>query len=145
MPDHDGLRVRRGLVIPEDELRVDVSRSGGPGGQNVNKVATRVTLRWRMLASRVLDDGQRERLQRRLATRLTRTGELLVHVDSSRSQARNREIARTRMAEIVRRGLAEPRVRRATRPTRASRERRLGQKQRRSQAKQARRRPAADD
>ncbi|MHC5209822.1 MAG: alternative ribosome rescue aminoacyl-tRNA hydrolase ArfB [Planctomycetota bacterium] len=145
MPEPDGLYVKRGLVIPESELRVEVSHSGGPGGQNVNKVATRVSLRWRMTASRALSDAQRDRLAERLATRLTRTGELLVHVDESRSQARNREIARKRLAGIVRRALAVPRVRRATRPTRASRERRLGQKQRRARTKQQRRRPATDD
>jgi ribosome-associated protein len=145
MTPHEGLHVKRGLVIPEDELHVEVSRSGGPGGQNVNKVSTRVTLRWGMEASRVLGEGQRARLRERLAARLTRTGELLVHVDESRSQARNRELARVRMAGILRRALAEPRPRRATRPTRASRERRLGQKQQRSRTKQQRRRPSRDD
>jgi ribosome-associated protein len=145
MPPPEGLVVRRGLVIPEDELHVEFSRSGGPGGQNVNKVATRVTLRWGLAASRAVGEAQRERLQRRLAARLTRAGELLVHVDESRSQARNREIARRRLAETVRRALAEPRVRRATRPTKASRERRLAGKQRRSKVKRQRRAPPADD
>jgi ribosome-associated protein len=137
--------VKRGLVIPEDELHVEFSRSGGPGGQNVNKVATRVTLRWALSASRALGEVQRGRLQRRLGARMTRAGELLVHADESRSQARNREIARRRLAEIVRRALAEPRVRRATRPTKASRERRLAGKERRARVKRQRRAPPADD
>ena len=139
------LVVRPDLVLPADELSVEVSRSGGPGGQNVNKVATRVTLRWSVAASRVLDAERRARLLHVLAPRLTREGELVIHCDETRSQAQNRELARLRLAELLRRALHVPRKRRASKPTRASRERRHAGKRRRSEVKRLRGRPPADD
>jgi ribosome-associated protein len=141
----EDLPVRRDLVIPQDELSVETSRASGPGGQNVNKVATRVSLRWSIARSRALDEARRDRLLDKLASRLTRDGELIVHVDETRSQARNRELARSRLAEIVRRALAVPRKRRPTKPTRASQQRRLVSKQRRSDVKRRRRPPRGDD
>ncbi len=140
-----GLVIRKDLVIPPDELHEATSRSGGPGGQNVNKVASRVSLRWSVATSRVLDAAQRERLLQRLRSRLTRAGELVVHVDSTRSQAQNREAARHRLADIVRIGLVVPRVRKASRPTRASRVRRRDAKRRLSATKRQRRGPSTDD
>ena len=92
------LPVRRGLAIPAGELRESASRAGGPGGQHVNKVSTRVTLRWNALESAVLTPAQLGRLRRRLRTRLTRNGELVVHARRHRSRARNRELARERLA-----------------------------------------------
>jgi len=140
-----GLPVRRDLVIPEDELHEAVSRSGGPGGQNVNKVATRVSLRWSVAGSRVLRDEQRARLLARLASRLTREGELVLHVDSTRSQLQNREEARRRLAELVRAALIVPRARKASKPTASSRARRHESKRRRSAVKRQRGRPSDDD
>ncbi|HZL99276.1 MAG TPA: alternative ribosome rescue aminoacyl-tRNA hydrolase ArfB [Planctomycetota bacterium] len=131
--------------MPEDELVVEASRAGGPGGQNVNKVSSRVTLRWSVAASRALDEPTRERLRQRLASRLTRGGELVVHAATSRSQAENRRAARERLAELLREALFVPRERRPSRPTRASRERRHEGKRRRSAAKRRRRRPDQDD
>lgn len=133
------LEVRPGLVIPSGELRESASRSGGPGGQHVDKTSTRVTLRWNVAASSCLEEGLRRRLQRRLASRLTRSGDLLVHARRHRSRARNRELARQRLAELVREALATRRGRVATRPTRASRRRQLEAKRRRGALKRGRR------
>jgi len=141
----EDLVVSRELTIPGDELIVVTSRSGGPGGQNVNKVETRVTLRWSLTGSRALGVAQRERLLTRLASRLTTDGELVLHVDESRSQARNRLLARLRLAEVVRAALIVPRKRRATKPTRASQQRRVAGKQRRSEIKRGRGRPQGED
>ena len=139
------LVVRADLVLPADELAFEVSRSGGPGGQNVNKVATRVTLRWSVAASRVLDEGRRARLLETLASRLTRAGELVIHCDETRSQAQNREAARLRLAELLRGALHVRKKRRASKPTRASRERRHVGKRKRSEVKRLRGRPHGDD
>ena len=87
----DGVRVRPDLLIPEDELHTSISRSGGPGGQHVNKTSSRVTLRWSVTESGVLSDAQRARLMKNLAARLTQAGELVLHADTERSQSRNRD------------------------------------------------------
>jgi ribosome-associated protein len=143
--DAEPLVVRDDLVIPADELREELSRSGGPGGQNVNKVSTRVTLRWSLGSSRVLTVLQRQRLLSRLASRITREGELIVHCDETRSQLQNRAAARRRLAEVVREALHEPKSRRATRPTRGSQKRRREGKRRRSGVKRMRGRPEDAD
>ena len=140
----EDLEVRRGLVIPGEELRETASRSGGPGGQHVNKASTRVTLRWRLESSSALSEAQRTRLSRRLASRLTRAGDLVIHAGGARSRARNRERARERLAELVREGVAVRRARRPTRPSGASRKRRLEGKRRRSSVKSSRRGVHAD-
>ena len=141
----EGLFVQPGLVLPEDELQLEATRSGGPGGQNVNKVATRITLRWSVAGSRVLDEVQRARLLQRLAHRLTRGGEIVIHAAGSRSQVENRRAARERLAELLHLALEVPVERKASRPTRASRKRRLASKQRRAATKQRRQRPSHDD
>ena len=120
-----GLEVRPGLEIPGGELVVDYARSGGPGGQNVNKVSTKVVLRWSVRESSALSEHDRAWLLQRLASRLTREGELVLHSSAHRERGRNLEEARERLAGIVREALKRPRRRRATRPTRASRKRRL--------------------
>lgn len=132
------LEVGGGVVIPAKELHQQASRSGGPGGQHVNKTSTRVTLRWNVRDSDVLDDRQRGRLLTRLGSRLTRSGELVVHVDGHRSRMRNMEDARARLAEAVATGLEVPLSRRPTRPTRAARERRIDDKRRRGSLKRIR-------
>ena len=143
--DGEALVVRPDLVIPADELHEETSRSGGPGGQNVNKVATRVTLRWSVAHSRALDETRRTRLATVLASRLTREGELLVHCDVTRSQAQNRAAARLRLAELVRDALRVRKTRRATRPTKASNKRRREGKRLRSHTKRLRGRPDDSD
>jgi len=145
MAEQEDLPVQPGLVIPGSELTWTASRSGGPGGQNVNKLSTRVSLRWGLVDSVALSDGQRARLKSKLATRLTKTGELAVHVDSSRSQLDNRLEARRRLADLVRDALKREKKRRATRPTLGSKKRRLESKKQRGQTKRLRGRPPRDD
>ncbi len=132
------LRVRADLVIPAGELREAATRSSGPGGQHVNKVSTRVTLRWNVAGSSSLTTSQRRRLREKLGARLTAMGDLVVNSDRTRSRARNREYARDRIVEIVSAALARPRPRKPTRPTAASRARRRAEKTRRSKVKRTR-------
>ncbi|MEE9607911.1 MAG: alternative ribosome rescue aminoacyl-tRNA hydrolase ArfB [Myxococcota bacterium] len=134
----DDLQVNRTLAIPAAELRERASRSSGPGGQHVNKASTRVTLRWNAARSAALSPAQRSRLLARLETRLTRGGDLVVHAGRFRSRERNRQQARERLAGLVRDALAPRRARVATRPGRASRDRRLQAKKRRAGVKRQR-------
>lgn len=138
------LRVQANLVIPADELEETASRSSGPGGQHVNKASTRVTLRWNLRESSALGPVRRARLLARLDTRLTRAGELIVHASRHRSRARNRELARERLAELVRDALRVRRKRVATRPGRAAKARRLETKRRRGGVKRERQRRSDD-
>jgi ribosome-associated protein len=138
------LEVRPGLRIPADEIHETASRSGGPGGQHVNKTETRVTLRWNVAESRALGEDHRRRLVTRLASRLTNRGHLVVHAQRFRSRGRNRALARERLAELVREALRPRTARVATRPSRAQRERRLDAKRRRSTTKRGRVRPRED-
>lgn len=138
MAPEDDLRVRHDLKIPSDEIRETVSRSSGPGGQHVNKTSTRVTLRWNLPASAAPSEVQRERMIERLARRLTRTGDLVVSADETRSQSRNREIARARIVEILRESLTVERARRPTKPSRAAKGRRTDAKTRRGVVKRTR-------
>jgi ribosome-associated protein len=141
------LVVQPGLSIPDDELHETASRARGPGGQNVQKTSTRVTLRWCISRSRALAPRQRARILAHLAQRLTVRGELVIHADETRSQARNRTLARARLAVLVREALAVPRPRRPTRPSPAASARRLEAKRVRGAAKESRRRvrPDADE
>ncbi|NQZ95932.1 MAG: aminoacyl-tRNA hydrolase [Myxococcales bacterium] len=141
----EDLRVRRGVVIPEAELRETASRASGPGGQHVNKTSTRVTLRWNAVRSNALSDTQRARVLERLATRITRGGDLVIHAERYRSQSRNRALARTLLADLVSDALRVARRRVATKPSRASRERSLEAKKRRSKVKKTRAAPRDSD
>ena len=133
------IELGQGLKIPAAELRQLASRSSGPGGQHVNKSATRVTLRWNLRSSQALDETRRQRLLERLASRLTAGGELIVHAEASRSRARNLDAARERMADLVADALEVPLSRRPTRPSRASRVRQQKAKRQRSDLKRSRR------
>ena len=140
-----GLYVREGLVIPEAELEARVSRSGGPGGQNVNKVNTRVEVRFDVVGSSVLSEEEKQRVRTRLANRTSRAGVLRVVSQRERSQARNEAEARRRLAELLAEALAVPKHRRPTRIGRAKRERRLQSKRQRSEIKRHRRVPTDAD
>lgn len=134
-----GLRIGPGLTIPEDELSVAFSRSGGPGGQNVNKVASKAEVRWVPAQSRALSEPDRQWLLSRIGSRLTVQGELIVVSSKTRDQVRNRADAEEKLAELVRAALQRPKPRRATKPTRGSKERRLKEKKVRSDIKRTRR------
>ena len=138
------LVIQDGLVIPGWELWVTASRSGGPGGQHANKTSSRVSLHWNLVGSTALREFQRARLMGRLRNRLGQDGVLKVTVDDARSQHRNREIARERLVDVIRRGLVVQRTRVATRPTRSSQRRRVDSKKRRGQVKRMRRSPSDD-
>jgi ribosome-associated protein len=139
------LVVTDAVTIPAAELHEAASRSSGPGGQHVNKASTRVTLRWCVPTSVALDPAQRRRALRRLEHRLTRRGHLVVHAGRFRSRSRNQELARERLAELVREALHVRARRVATRPSRASRERALTKKRRRASLKRGRGRVPRDD
>lgn len=124
--------------IPLHEIRFEFSRSGGKGGQNVNKVETRVQAFWKVDDSGVCTDEQKWLIKRKLSSHLNGRGELMAVASSERSQAQNKEAAVTRLTLLVRRGLAVPKKRKATKPTRASSERRLESKTLRSKVKKAR-------
>jgi len=139
--DGSDVRVSAGLVIPAAELSWRFSRSSGPGGQGVNTADSRVELMWDAVASSVLSRMQGERLIERLGDRLV-DGVLTIAASEHRAQLRNRDAARARLAALVAEAVAPPAPpRRATKPTRGSRERRLQAKQRRTDVKRMRRRP----
>jgi ribosome-associated protein len=138
------LRVTPTVVIPAAELTWRFSRSSGAGGQHVNTTDSRVELTWDLDRSDVLDDTQRARAHQRLGGALV-DGTLTVSASERRSQLRNREEARTRLAALIAAAIAPPPPpRRPTRPSKAARQRQREHKQRRSETKRLRRRPAAE-
>jgi ribosome-associated protein len=136
---NEGLRVNGRVTIPRDELEVRATRSGGPGGQHVNRSATRVEIQWRPATSRSLGDADRARVLERLASRLDSDGFVRVVASDSRSQRQNREAAEDRLAALIRAALVIPKRRVPTRTPRVAKERRLTEKKRRSEQKRSRR------
>jgi len=140
------LTITPSLSLDESELHETFVRSAGPGGQNVNKVATAVQLRFDVRNSPSLNDEVRKRLIALAGKRLSTEGVLLIEARRFRTQEQNREDARTRLAALVRQATVPPKARRPTRPSRASKERRIESKQRRSQTKRLRQTaPHSDD
>jgi ribosome-associated protein len=136
MPD---LVITKHLTIPASELAFAFARSGGPGGQNVNKVASKVELRWNPTTSTALRDDDRTYLLSKLGNRLTNDGTLIVTSTLTRDQLKNRDDAESKLVLIVRTALERPKTRRATKPSRASKRRRIEGKRHRAQIKANRR------
>ncbi len=132
------IQINDKIEIDEGEIGFATSRSSGPGGQNVNKLETRVTLRFDVEASAALDEDERARIHERLATRINKAGVLSVSSQRHRTQAQNREAARERFAELLRDALSDDPPRRPTRTPRRAKKRRLENKRRRAETKQRR-------
>lgn len=126
------------VVIPDEEFEWKFIRSSGPGGQNVNKVASAVQLRFLLPNNTSLPVAARNRLRRLAGQKLIDDGSILISARSERSQEQNRRDALERLAELIRAAMIEPKIRKKTRPTRASKERRIDSKKRRGTTKQGR-------
>jgi ribosome-associated protein len=138
------LRINDEIAIPLSEFRWEFSKSGGPGGQNVNKVNSKVVLRWNPGSSPSLPEPVRQRLLVTISSRLTRDGELLVASQTSRDQAKNLADCLGKLRSLVKVAAEPPRIRRPSRPTAASQVRRIEAKLRRSATKRLRRAPNQD-
>ncbi len=133
------------FTIPSSELRFRTARSGGPGGQHVNKTSTKVEVLWNVARSESLSDTQRELLLTKLSTRIDARGLLRVASTDSRSQLQNRETAVDRINEIVRNALRVPKPRKKTRPPKRAVEGRLAEKKKRAEKKERRKNVEGDE
>ncbi len=133
------LEISDRIRIPEEEFSWTFVRSGGPGGQNVNKVASKAVLRWNVVASHSLPDEIKSRLQQQQQSRITNDGDLLLTSQRYRDQDRNRLDCLEKLAEMIRAATVVPKKRRKTKPSRGAHERRLAAKKRRSAIKSSRR------
>lgn len=138
------IEIAPGIAIDERELEVSFVRASGPGGQNVNKVSTAVELRFDARNSPSLPDEVRYRLYRLAGSRLTQEGVVVIFAQRFRDQPLNKQDAIDRLVELIRQATERPKPRKKTRPTKASKTRRLESKARRSGVKSARARPSTD-
>ncbi len=139
------LQITPTIVIDDSEIEERFVRSSGPGGQNVNKVSTAVQLRFDAGRSRSIDDEVRGRLKTIAGSRMTADGVVVIDSRAFRTQAQNREAARERLVELLRKAAVRPKRRRKTRPSGASKLQRLDAKRRRASTKERRRSVAGDD
>jgi ribosome-associated protein len=133
------LAITPNLIIPDSELRLSFARSSGPGGQNVNKVASKAILHFDVLNSPSLRSDIRDRFQTAFSSRLTTTGEVVIHSEEFRDQPKNIQACYDKLRQMILAVLKPPKKRRPTKPTRGSKVRRLNEKKSRSQIKQGRR------
>ena len=138
------LEINARLQIPEHEFQWSYARAGGPGGQNVNKVASKAELRWNVAGSPTLPADVKNRLMAHVRKRITTEGELVLTSQRFRDQGRNREDCLEKLRALILRAVTPPRPRKATKPTRASRLHRLQAKKHRSAMKKSRGRPQVD-
>jgi ribosome-associated protein len=143
-PAPEGIFVNPSLSIPRGELAFRASRSSGAGGQHVNKTSSRVELEWNVNTSGALRDEDRARIQSRLASRISEAGTIRVAASDTRSQARNREIAEKRLAELIAKALVVQKKRKRTRRPRAANEARLTEKKKHSDKKRERQKRITD-
>ena len=139
------LRVNHRIQIPFTEFDFSFSRSGGPGGQNVNKVNSKVTLRWNIAKSATLPGDVRERFVQKYRRRITTDGEFVMHSERFRDQGRNVADCLEKLRELLLEVAVTPKKRKPTKPTKGSRERRLKEKRAASERKARRRKPGFDD
>jgi ribosome-associated protein len=139
------IQITPAIALDESEVQLDFIRSSGPGGQNVNKVSTAVQLRFDVAGSPSLPDDVRQRLMSLARGRITDNGVLIIEAQQFRTQGANRQDAVNRLVELIRKSAPKPRLRRKTRPTLASKERRLDSKHRRSGTKNLRRPQPQED
>ena len=134
----DALELREGWSIPASDFQVRFVRSSGPGGQNVNKVSTKVELRFQLEQTAALSDGHKARLRSAFPSAVTRAGEFIIHSDETRSQAMNLEGARERLKSMLLSTRLAPTIRRPTRPSKGAKQRRLTAKRQRADLKKQR-------
>lgn len=137
----DNLKIKSDLAIPVHEIEITTSRSGGPGGQHVNKTSTRISVRWNIPATQSFSSEQKNRLLEKLATKITSEGDLIIHSSASRSQLQNKQAALRNLANLVRQALHVPKRRMKTKLPKAAKEARLQAKSHHSNIKKLRNKP----
>jgi ribosome-associated protein len=139
------LYIKNGITIPAHEIEITASRSGGAGGQHVNKTSTRITVRWNVKHTSALHDEQKARVLQNLAHRLTSEGDLIIHNSESRSQQLNKKMALSQLVHVIRAALYVPKKRTATKISTSVKESRLRTKSKRSEVKKMRSKKIEED
>ena len=137
--------IKNGITIPEHELEITTSKSGGAGGQHVNKTETRITVRWNVLRTAALNEEQKALVLQNLQSRLTEEGDLIIHNSESRSQAQNKRMAIANLAQELRQALHVPKKRTATRVSKSVKEKRFKAKTHRGSIKKMRSKKIHED